>query len=136
MDRLIRVGRVSKIDPVTRMVSVTYPDLDGAVSPYLSVLSHNDEYKALGIGDEVVTIHLPSGQSRGIVLGHYWNRDNQPRPNGSIYRKELGASAGEAYISYDGSDITFRSPKGQITLGQIIQLLSRVSTLEGYHING
>lgn len=130
MDRLIRVGRVSKIDPVTRMVSVTYPDLDGAVSPYLSVLSHNDEYKALGIGDEVVTIHLPSGQSRGIVLGPYWNRDNRPQADGAVYRKELGASAGEAYISYDGTDITIHSPEGTATLGQILNLFQRVARLE------
>ena len=42
-DRLIRVGRVSKIDFDNGMVAVTYPDLDDSVTSFLSVVSFNDE---------------------------------------------------------------------------------------------
>ena len=44
-DKLIRIGRVSKVDYEHGMISVTYPDLDDAVTVLLSTLSFNDEYK-------------------------------------------------------------------------------------------
>lgn len=101
-DRLIRVGRVSKIDYENGMISVTYPDLDDSVTSLLSVVSFNDEYKMPEIGDDVLTVHLPSGQARGLVLGKYWNRKNQPVSYGAgIYRKEYAATPGEAYMEYD-----------------------------------
>ena len=66
-DRLIRIGRVSKIDYEHGMISVTYPDLDDSVTVPLSTVSFNDEYKMPQIGDEVLAVHLPSGQARVIV---------------------------------------------------------------------
>ena len=60
-DKLIRVGRVSKIDYEHGMISVTYPDLDDSVTVPLATASFGDEYKMPQVGDEVLAVHLPSG---------------------------------------------------------------------------
>ena len=142
-DRLIRIGRVSKIDYENGMISVTYPDMDDAVTVPLSTVSFNDEYKMPRIGAEVLALHLPSGQARGLVLGHYWNQTNKPMKTGAdVYRKEYGHDMGEAYTEYkDGGTLLYFAPEikfkvedGEITVSQIISRLrsleSRVSALE------
>lgn len=144
MDKLIRIGRVSKIDYEHGMIAVTYPDLDDAVTVPLATVSFNDEYKMPKIGDEVLALHLPSGQARGLVLGHYWNKTNKPVKYGKdIYRKEYGHDYGEAYAEYqDGEELLLFAPEirfsvtgGQITVSQILNRLndleSRVAALEG-----
>ena len=101
-DKLIRVGRVSRIDYANGMISVTYPDLDNSTTSLLSVVSFNDEYKMPEIGDDVLVLHLPSGQARGLVLGKYWNSRNKPASCGAgVYRKEFASTPGEAYMEYD-----------------------------------
>lgn len=138
-DRLIRVGRVSKIDYDNGMVAVTYPDLDDSVTSFLSVVSFNDEYKMPGIGDEVLVVHLSSGQSRGLVLGHYWNKTNISEHTGEgIYRKEFGQDYGEAYMDYDGEELEIYAPSirlstaaGSITVDEIIALRDQISSLAG-----
>ena len=143
-DRLIRIGRVSKIDYENGMISVTYPDMDDAVTVLLSTVSFNDEYKMPKIGDEVLALHLPSGQARGLVLGHYWNQTNKPKKSGrDLYRKEYGHDQGEAYCEYeDGSELLYFAPEikftvddGEITVSSIISRLesleARVTALEG-----
>lgn len=144
MDKLIRLGKVSKIDYEHGMISVTFPDLDDAVTVLLSTVSFNDEYKMPKIGDEVMSIHLPTGQARGLVFGHYWNKTNKPKKYGEhLYRKEYGHEYGEAYVEYeDGEEwflfapaIRFQTANGAITVDQIISRLDnierRLSVLEG-----
>lgn len=132
-DKLIRIGRVSSIDYDAGMISVTYPDLDDATSDYLSVVSCNDEYKMPKIGDEVLTVHLPSGQARGVVIGKYWNLTNIPAETGAdVYRKELGHTQGQAYLSYkdEGTlkihapEIVLETPDGSISLTELLAALS------------
>lgn len=137
-DRLIRVGRVSKIDYDNGMVAVTYPDLDDSVTSFLSVVSFNDEYKMPEVGDEVLVVHLSSGQSRGLVLGHYWNKTNLSEHTGpGVYRKEFGHSYGEAYMDYDGEleiyapSIRLSTAAGSITVAEIIALRDQISSLAG-----
>lgn len=136
--RNIRLGRVSKIDYEHGMVEVTYPDLDDCVSDLFPVFSMCDEYKMPRIGDEVAVLHLSSGESAGIVLGRYWNEDNVPAAYGrNVFRKELGAAFGEAYLQYKDDDITFHDPGHTTTLGSILDRLAsleeRVSRLESFH---
>ena len=121
------------------MVAVTYPDLDDSVTSFLSVVSFNDEYKMPGIGDEVLVVHLSSGQSRGLVLGHYWNKTNISEHTGEgIYRKEFGQDYGEAYMDYDGEELEIYAPSirlstaaGSITVDEIIALRDQISSLAG-----
>ena len=140
-DKLIRIGKVSKIDYTNGMIAVTYPDLDDAVTVPLSTISFNDEYKMPDIGDEVLALYLPSGQARGLVLGHFWNKGNPPAVSGAgVYRKEYGLEQGEAFAQYDGEllffapSIRLSTSSGEITVDEIISRLgsleSRVSSLE------
>jgi len=139
-DKLIRIGRVSRIEMETGLVSVTYPDLDDSVSSPLTVISFNDETKLPRIGEEVVTIHYPTGQARGFVLGHYWNKTNKPKKySEKIYRKEFGHDPGNAWAEYNddarqlvihADEIKFENNTGSITLTELIQLKNRVAALE------
>ena len=125
------------------MISVTFSDLDDAVTVPIATVSFNDEYKMPKIGDEVLSLHLPSGQSRGLVLGKYWNKTNIPPKTGAnVYRKDFGHTYGEAYAEYtDGDELLLFAPSikfgvsgGEITVSQIMSRLSslesRVSALE------
>lgn len=120
-ERLIRIGRVSSVNPDSGMVSVTYADLDDSTTDEFPVFSFTDEYKMPGIGQEVLVLHLSNGQTAGIVMGRIWNRRNIP-PNigGSVFHKELGQSYGEAYIEYNGGDMILKDGNaGAIRLSQI-----------------
>lgn len=139
-DKLIRVGRVSKIDYEHGMISVTYPDLDDSVTVPLATVSFNDEYKMPRVGEEVLAVHLPSGQARGLVLGKYWNLKNKPPAAGAdMYRKEYGHEVGEAYCQYiTGSELLFFAPSirfidgsgGSVSVAELIDLKRRVQELE------
>lgn len=120
-ERLIRIGRVSSVDYENGMVSVTYPDLDDSTTDAFPVFSFTDEYKMPGIGQEVLVLHLSNGQTAGIVMGKFWNRQNIPPNSGeNVFRKELGRSYGEAYIEYNGDDLIFKdSNAGAVRLSQI-----------------
>ena len=94
----IRVGNVSKVDYKKGMIEATYPDLDDSVTDAFPVFSFTDEYKMPKVGDEILVLHLSNGESAGIVLGRYWNEDNEPPVYGkNVFRKELGETFGEAY---------------------------------------
>lgn len=127
-EKNIRLGRVSSIDYEKGMISVTYPDLDDSVTDDLPVFSMTDEYKMPEIGAEVLVLHLSNGCTAGVVMGRYWNEENKPPISGKdVFRKELGAKFGEAYIQYKNGDITLKDQKGSTTLGNI---LNRLSNLE------
>lgn len=130
-ERLVRMGRVSSIDYENGMVSVTYPDLDDSTTDLFPVFSMADEYKMPGIGQDVLVLHLSSGQVSGIVMGKYWNEDNAPTMSGKgKYRKELGELPGEAYIQYEAGNITFHDQSGTVTLGGIIAGLKATGNQE------
>ena len=121
----IRVGNVSKVDYQKGMIEATYPDLDDSVTDLFPVFSFTDEYKMPKVGDEILVLHLSNGESAGIVLGRYWNEDNEPPAYGkNVFRKELGESFGEAYIQYKNGNITFHDPGGTSTLDSILKRLS------------
>lgn len=109
-ERLIRIGRVSSINEKNGMVSVTYPDLDDSTTAKFPVLSFNDEFKELKIGQSVLVLHLSNGQSAGVVLGGYWNESNIP-PALSGYRKELGEKQGQAYIDFRDGTVTIHADR-------------------------
>lgn len=120
-EMLIRIGRVSSVDYESGMVSVTYPHLDDSTTNKLPVFSFTDEYKMPGIGQEVLVLHLSNGQTAGIVMGKFWNRQNiPPNSGGNVFRKELGSSYGEAYIEYNDGDLIFKDGNaGAVKLSQI-----------------
>lgn len=116
-DKLIRVGRVSRVNYEKGMIAVTYPDLDDAVSAELSVLTCGDEYKMPKVGDNVVVAHLSSDQSRGVVLGTYWNKQHNSKTTGKgKFRKEYGENQGDAYVEYDSDSKTLSIKASKIAI--------------------
>lgn len=129
MADVVRIGKVSSIDYKNGMISVTYPDLDDSVTDEFPVFSFSDEYKMPKVGQEVLVLHLSNGESAGVVMGKYWNEENDPPTYGKdVFRKELGSEFGEAYIQYKDGNITFHDKGHTSTLGSI---LSRLHALDG-----
>lgn len=108
------------------MVSVTYPDMDNNTTNKFPVFSMADEYKMPAVGEDVLVLHLPSGQSAGVILGRMWNTKNTPRKAGeNVYSQEFGSEPGEAYSEYDGADgdLIFKDKNtGPVTLTELLGL--------------
>ncbi len=137
-EKLIRIGKISKIDYETGMAEVTYPDMDNSVTALFPIVNLNEEYKMPEIGEEVLVLHLSNGAASGLILGPFWNEANKPRVNGkNVYRKEFSKSKGTAYIQYKDGAVELRGPairyvcnSGSYTAAQVLKLFERVSTLE------
>ena len=109
MKDVVRIGKVSSVNAPDGMVRVTYPDKDDSVTAEIPMFSFTDEYKMPKVGSQVLVVHLSNGTSAGVCLGHYWNGSNTP-PVSSGFRKELGGSYGDAYISFEGGTVTIHAP--------------------------
>ena len=125
-ERLIRIGKVSTVDYEAGMVSVTYPEMDADTTNKFPVLAMSDEYKMPAVGQEVLVLHLPTGQAAGVVLGKMWNKTNTPRKAGEhVYSQEFGDEPGESYMEYDGADgdLKFRDKNTDVvTLTELLGL--------------
>lgn len=124
--RLIRIGKISTIDYEAGMASVTYPEMDGNTTDKFPVFSLTGEYKMPTVGQEVLVLHLPTGQASGVILGGMWNKKNIPPKSGEhIFRKELGDEPEEAYLEYDRSDGDLKlkdKNTGPVTLAELLGL--------------
>lgn len=125
-ERLIRIGKVSTVDYEAGTVSVTYSETDNNTTDKLPVFAMSDEYKMPAVGQEVLALHLPTGQSAGVVLGKMWNKKNAPRKFGeNVYSQEFGTEPEESYMEYDGADgdLKFKDRQtGPVTLTQLLGL--------------
>lgn len=125
-ERLIRIGKVSTVDYEAGMVSVTYSVTDGNTTDKFPVFAMADEYKMPAVGQDVLVLHLPTGQAAGVVLGKMWNKGNAPRKSGeNVYSQEFGAEPEESYMEYDGADgdLKFKDKNaGPVTLTQLLGL--------------
>lgn len=68
-ERLIRIGKVSSIDYANGMISVTYPDMDGATTDNFPVFSLTDEYKMPGIGRKYLCFIYPTDSPQAWSWG-------------------------------------------------------------------
>ena len=138
---VVRIGKVSKIDYKKGLISATYPDLDDAVTDDFPVFSFTDEYKMPKIGQEILVLHLSNGQSAGIIMGKYWNKDNPPAVYGeNVFRKELAEDPGDCFLQYRDENLTIQNGKGDVTFADgagntatLASILQRISRLESYH---
>lgn len=130
----IRIGQISNIDYANGMAKVLYNDRDGAVTRLIPIFSFNGEYKMPKVGQYVLVLHLSNGSEAGCVMGTYWNTSNNPEVSGAgVFRKELGAEPGEAFLQYnDGTlqinadKIVFTGAAGSISLETIISKLNQI----------
>jgi phage baseplate assembly protein V len=82
MDKsIIRVGRVSSVNPATATARVVF-EAQGIVSYDLPVLQRqtlrNKDYYLPDVGEHVVCIFLPTGNAEGFVLGAIYSDEDQP----------------------------------------------------------
>lgn len=128
-ERLIRIGKVSTVDYEAGMVSVTYPEMDANTTNKFPVFAMSDEYKMPAVGQEVLVLHLPTGQAAGIVLGKMWNKANTPRKAGEhVYSQEFGDEPGESYMEYDGADGDLKFKDKNIDAVTLTELLGLKET--------
>ena len=110
----IRVGRISAINYNAGTARVVYADRDAEVTQEISFL--DSEYKMPEIGALVAVAHLSNGSAVGIILGRPWSDKHKPPESGAaLYRKDLGQTAGDAVIKYDGTTLTI-STAGDIAI--------------------
>lgn len=118
--RLIRIGKVSKINYEKGMIRVTYPDLDDSVTAEFPVFSFTDEYKMPKVGQEVLVLHLSNGQSAGILMGKYWNKKNVPPPDygqgKNVFNKEIDEDFGKVRITYKDKKLTLYDETGDVDM--------------------
>lgn len=117
--RLVRIGKVSKINYEKGMIRVTYPDLDDSVTAEFPVFSFTDEYKMPKIGQEVLVLHLSNGQSAGILIGKYWNKKNVPPAYGqgkNVFNKEIDEEFGKVRVTYKDKKLTLYDEAGDVDM--------------------
>lgn len=78
---LIRVGRVSSVDPKTATARVVF-EAQGVVSHELPVLQRqtlrNKDYWLPDVGEHVVCLFLPTGNAEGFVIGAIYSDEDLP----------------------------------------------------------
>lgn len=82
MGDIIKIGKISSIDPNTNTARVTFPDRDDLVSYDLQVLQRNTgQNKDISFPDvkeDVLCLFLGTGTEDGFILGSVYNDKNPP----------------------------------------------------------
>ncbi len=83
LNQMIRIGKVSTIDPAAGTARVILPDSGGVVSYDLPILfkkTQNDKYYSMpDIGEQVLCLFLPNGQEQGFIIGSFFSQiDSTP----------------------------------------------------------
>jgi phage baseplate assembly protein V len=102
LKNMIRIGKVSSINPAKGMVRVVIEDQQDMVTNDLPMLSN--EYNLPTIGDLVLCLFLGNGISSGFCLGKYFSTVNPPPVTDSqIIYKDFGDGS---CIKYDKASKT------------------------------
>ncbi|WP_313152376.1 phage baseplate assembly protein V [Lacrimispora sp.] len=132
MKDVIRVGRISSINPEKGLVRVYYPDKDSTTSE-LPLFHFHQEFKLPKVNDQVIVLHLSNDTSSGVVLGGFWNDIDQP-PKQAEYKKDLES---DSYEMLQKGNFIIHSPQislegeaGIVTLTEILEMKSRLEALE------
>lgn len=138
MSSIVRVGVVSKVNGATGTVKVSFPDLD-IVSDDLPVVVpqtlNNKFYTLPDVGEQVLCVFLPHGNSHGFVLGAYYNKTIKPAVT-SPDKQRLDFSDG-GYLEYDRKThaLTVNS-KGTVALTGSVTVTGDISITGNLSITG
>lgn len=128
---IIRIGTVMKVFPDSGKVQVSFEDTDSSSLP-LPLLSFNREYAMPKLGDEVITLHMQNGSSKGVCLGTYYGGDNQPKATEG-YRKDLDGdvfvTAKDDILTLNADKVIFSCSYGTISVEEIMRRLERIEEL-------
>ena len=111
LKNIVRIGRVSSIDPKTMGARVLFTDKDEDVSYDLPVIAmcakNNREYHLPDIDTQVLCLFLPNtsakGLTTGFVLGSFYSDVDVPAENGTGI-KSIRFEDG-SYVRYEGGNI-------------------------------
>lgn len=82
LESLIRVGRVSSINPAAATARVAYEDRSKMVSAELPVLvrgsRNNKDYWMPDPGEQVLCLFLPNGRGQGYIVGSFYSAADSP----------------------------------------------------------
>lgn len=102
LKNLIRVGKVSSVDPEKATARVAF-EAQNLVSYDLRVLQlqtlQNKDYYLPDVGEHVVCIFLPTGNAEGFVMGSFYAGEDKP-PVASVDKRVVSFSDGTV-IEYD-----------------------------------
>lgn len=100
---LIRVGRVSSINPAACSARVAFEDKSNVVSYDLPILVRgsldNKDYWMPQPNEQVVCMFLPSGNAQGFILGSFYSEKDLP-PVASQDKHHMAYSDGTT-LEYD-----------------------------------
>ncbi|SDD89943.1 phage baseplate assembly protein V [Sporomusa acidovorans] len=90
LKNLVRVGRVSSINPQSATVRVVFEDRQNMVSYDLPVIVRqslkNKDYFMPDVGEQVVCLFLPNGNAQGFCLGSFYSSVDVPSVSDSNKR--------------------------------------------------
>lgn len=99
---MVRVGRVSSINPATGTARVAF-EPQGVVSYDLQILvpqtMKNKDYYMPDIGEHVVCLFLPTGNQEGFIMGAVYSNEDKP-PVSSPDKRRVEFEDG-TWVEYD-----------------------------------
>lgn len=102
--QILRIGRISSLNPEKGTARVTYEDRDGDTTAELPFLAW--EYWMPKIADRVLVGHLSNGMAAGVIIGPVWNGSKRPAAHGTgRYHKKMSHDK-DAFIDYQDESET------------------------------
>lgn len=94
LNNLIRIGKVSSVNPSGSKARVVFEDIDNMVTDELFIINKgvlgNKEYWIPQVQEEVLCIFLPIALEVGFIVGSYYNDMNlPPTDNKDTWLKEF-----------------------------------------------
>lgn len=97
--QVLKIGKISSVNPAKGTARVTFEDRDGFTSPEFPFIAW--EFWMPEVADQVLVGHLKDGAS-AVILGPVWSNAHRPREGrAGIFRKELDHTPGRAAVEYD-----------------------------------
>lgn len=124
LNRIIKIGEVSSVNPAACTARVVFDDDDSLVSYDLPILQRNtysnQDYQMVQPGEDVLCIFLPTGEEDGFILGSFYAGEIAP-PESSQDKRTVVFSD-DTRISYDRA-----SHELTITIGGTSMVANRQS---------
>ena len=113
--RVLRIGKVSSVNPQNDTARITYEDRDSATTIELPILSW--EYWMPKVEDRVLVGHLSNSSTSAVIIGPIWHEDHRPIESGEgIRRREYEHTQGAAYERYDEEAKVLEIVAGGVTI--------------------
>lgn len=103
---MLRVGRISSINPTKGMARVTYEDRDNSVTDELPMLSFGFVYWMPRVGDPVIVLHFGNGTESGVILGRYYCDENIPPEGKTEFFRQEFERGGQSFLRHAEGAVT------------------------------